>query len=53
MYDGRRTARSTGDGIMIISVIVYMFTNYLGMLLIYLTADFFFDESEGVMLMLN
>ena len=36
------------DGIMIISVIVYMLTNYLGMPLIYLTADCFFDESEGV-----
>ena len=33
---------------MIISVIVYMLTNYLGMPLIYLTADCFFDESEGV-----
>ena len=33
---------------MIISVIVYMLTNYLGMPLIYLTADSFFDESEGV-----
>ena len=33
---------------MIISVIVPMLTNYLGMPLIYLTADFFFDDSEGV-----
>ena len=33
---------------MIISVIVYILINYLGMLLIYITADFFFDESEGV-----
>ena len=33
---------------MIISVIVYMLTNYLGMPLIYLKADCFFDESEGV-----
>ena len=33
---------------MIISVIVYMLTNYLVMPLIYLTAAFFFDESEGV-----
>ena len=33
---------------MIISVIVYMLTNYLGMPLIYLTADCFFGESEGV-----
>ena len=36
------------DGIMIISVIVYMLTNYLGMPLIYLTAVCFFDELEGV-----
>ena len=36
------------DAIMIISVIVYMLTNYLGMPLIYLTAACFFDESEGV-----
>ena len=33
---------------MIISVIVYMLTNYLGMPLIYLTAECFFDDSEGV-----
>ena len=33
------------DGIMIISVIVYMLTNYLGTPLIYLTAACFFDES--------
>ena len=33
---------------MIISVIAYMLINYLRMPLIYLTADFFFDESEGV-----
>ena len=33
---------------MIISVIVPMLTNYLGMLLIYLTAACFFAESEGV-----
>ena len=33
---------------MIISVIVTMLTNYLGMPLIYLTADGFFPESEGV-----
>ena len=33
---------------MIISVIVYMLTIYLGMPLIYLTADCLFDESEGV-----
>ena len=33
---------------MIISVIVYMLTNYLLMSLIYLTADCFFDESERV-----
>ena len=31
---------------MIISVIVYMLTNYLGMPLIYLKADGFFDDSE-------
>ena len=36
------------DGIMIISVIVSMLTNYLGMPLIYLTAARFFPESEGV-----
>ena len=36
------------DGIMTISVIVYTLTNHLGMPLIYLTADCFFDESEGV-----
>ena len=36
------------DGIMIISVIVYMLTNYLGMPLIYLTADCIFYDSEGV-----
>ena len=36
------------DGIMIISVIVPMLTNYLGMPLIYLTAACFFAESEGV-----
>ena len=41
------------DGIMIISVIVYMLTNYLGMSLIYLMAAFFSDDSEGVMLILN
>ena len=34
------------DGIMIISVIVPILTNYLGMLLIYLTAAGFFPESE-------
>ena len=33
---------------MIISVIVYMLTNYLGMPLIYLTNACFFDDSEGV-----
>ena len=33
---------------MIISVIVPMLTNYLGMSLIYLTAAYFFPESEGV-----
>ena len=33
---------------MIVSVIVPMLTNYLGMPLIYLTVDCFFDESEGV-----
>ena len=38
----------TLDGIMIISVIVPMLTNYLGMPLIYLTAAGFFPESEGV-----
>ena len=36
------------DGITIISVIVHMLTNYLGMPLIYLTAACFFAESEGV-----
>ena len=36
------------DGIMIISVIVYMLTNYLGMPLVYLTSGCFFDDSEGV-----
>ena len=36
------------DGIMIISVIVPMLTNYLVMPLIYLTAASFFPESEGV-----
>ena len=35
-------------GIMIISVIVPILTNYLGMPSIYLTADCFFPESEGV-----
>ena len=43
-----RTLDKGSDGIMTISVIVYMLTNYLGMPLIYLTDDFFFDESEGV-----
>ena len=33
---------------MIISVIVYMLTNYLGMPLIYMMAVCFFDESEGI-----
>ena len=36
------------DVIMIISVMVYMLTNYLGMPLIYMTADCFFYESVGV-----
>ena len=36
------------DVIMIISVIFYILTNYLGMTLIYLMAYCFFDESEGV-----
>ena len=36
------------DGIIIISVIVPMLTNYLGTPLIYLTAASFFPESEGV-----
>ena len=38
---------------MILSVIVYMLTNYLGMPLIYLTADCFLDESEGVYVNVN
>ena len=33
---------------MIISVIVHMLTNYLGMPFIYLTAACFFSESDGV-----
>ena len=36
------------DGIIIISVIVPMLTNYLEIPLIYLTAACFFPESEGV-----
>ena len=36
------------DGIMIISVIVCMLANYFGMTLIYLTADCFVDDPEGV-----
>ena len=36
------------DGIMIISVIVQMLTNYLGMTLIYMMAACFFPGSEGV-----
>ena len=38
---------------MVISVIVPMLTNYLGMPLIYLTADCFFPESEGVYVNVN
>ena len=38
----------TFDEIIVISVIVPMITNYLGMPLIYLTAACFFAESEGV-----
>ena len=38
----------SSDGMMIISVIVTMLTNYLGMPLIYLKAASFFPESEGV-----
>ena len=38
----------SNDGIMVVSVIVPMFTNYLGMPLIYLTAACFFADSEGV-----
>ena len=38
---------------MIISVIVPMLTNYLGMPLIYMTASGFFPESEGVNISAN
>ena len=46
--DGGRTPDKDSDGIMIISVIVYMLTKYLEMPLIYLTAACFFDESQVV-----
>ena len=41
------TSDKGSDGIMVISVIVPMLKNYLGMPLIYLTAASFFPESEG------
>ena len=41
------------DGIMVISVIVPMLTNYLGIPLIYLTAAGLFPESEGVYVNVN
>ena len=45
---GPLLVNTSGDGIMIISVIVPMLNNYLEMPWIYLTADCFFAESEGV-----
>ena len=41
------------DGIMIISLIVPMLTNYLGMPLIYLMTARFFSDSEGVNISAN